>query len=289
MVRSTEPYDPRVDRKTQLGFTANLGAQVLAGGGAARGLWGTFWEAVAGARAPGAAAKQKTRGVALQQVFFTGFQALPLVSAIAVFVGATTIIQTRLMAPAMPGEMVGKILVAAIVRELAPLVTAIVVAGRSGTAIATELGNMKANLEVLALSSLGIDPPRFVVWPRLIGSIVSVLVLTIYFAMIAILGGFLIASFISSPSFDSIRSGFQEALRPTDLFLFLAKGVGLGTTIGVVCCHYGLRVQTSPTEVPQAASRAVMLSLFSAVALNTAATVLFYWIEGPPISSPGFP
>ncbi len=56
---------------------------------------------------------------------------------------------------------------AVVLRELAPLITAIVVAGRSGTAIATELGNMKVSSEVLALMSLGIDPPRFIVWPRL--------------------------------------------------------------------------------------------------------------------------
>jgi len=70
-------------------------------------------------------------------------------------------------------------------RELAPLLTAIVVAGRSGTAMATELGNMKVNSEVLALSSLGIDPPRYIVLPRLVASIVSVLVLMIYFSVVS--------------------------------------------------------------------------------------------------------
>ena len=98
----------------------------------------------------------------LTQVMFTGVQALSLVSVIGLLIGASIIIQTNMMVPA-DGELIGRVLVAVVLRELAPLITAIVVAGRSGTAIATELGNMKVNSEVLALSSLGVDPLRYVV------------------------------------------------------------------------------------------------------------------------------
>ncbi len=98
------------------------------------------------------------RRILTLQVLFTGFEALPLVSAVALLLGSSIVFQTSLMVPGADGALLGKILVAVVLRELAPLITAIVVAGRSGTAIATELGNMKVNSEVLALMSLGIDP-----------------------------------------------------------------------------------------------------------------------------------
>ncbi|HEV8245854.1 MAG TPA: ABC transporter permease, partial [Polyangiaceae bacterium] len=175
------------------------------------------------------------------------------------------------------------ILVAVVLRELAPLITAIVVAGRSGTAIATELGNMKTNAEVLALMSLGIDPPRFVVWPRLLATAVSVIVLMIYFAGVALGGAFLVGRLMAEASLDGLRVGISGTVMTYDLGLFFAKGAGLGLIVGWLCCHFGLEVKSSPTEVPQMASRAVVTSLLGCVVYNTALTAVFYSLVGPPI------
>jgi phospholipid/cholesterol/gamma-HCH transport system permease protein len=205
------------------------------------------------------------------------------VSVIATLVGATIIMQTQLMAAALPGEIVGQILVAVVLREMAPLTTAIIVASRSGTAMATELGNMQANQEILGLSSLGIDPLRFIVWPRLMGAIVSVLVLTVYFGALAIMGGYIVSVVMGASTFPELQSGFSGALLPLDLPLFLIKGIGLGTIVGWLCCHFGLEVRGSPTEVPQKASQAVVGSLLACVVYNTAATAGFYWLAGPPM------
>ncbi|HMR78679.1 MAG TPA: ABC transporter permease, partial [Polyangiaceae bacterium] len=180
-------------------------------------------------------------------------------------------------------EMLGTILVAVVVRELAPLVTAIVVTGRSGTAIATELGNMKANSEVAALASMGIDPAHYIVLPRLIGATVSVLVLTVYFAFVAILGGYAVSLLIASPSFTAIQAGASRTLMLADLPLFLAKAGGLGALVGWLPCHYGLSVKSSPTEVPQQASRAVVRCMGACVAYNLVVTAGFYAWVGPPI------
>jgi len=150
---------------------------------------------------------------------------------------------------------------------------------------------MKVNDEVHALASLGIDPPRYIVWPRLIASMVSVLVLTIYFSAVAVGGGYVVSLLIASPSLQSLRVGFAVALVPADLGLFLAKGLGLGLIVGWLSCHFGLRVQSSPTEVPQQASRAVVMALLGCVLLNTTVTAIFYWLVGPfaaPIQQPNF-
>ncbi len=230
----------------------------------------------------GAAAAAVSRRVTVRQVFFTGFEALPLVSVMALLVGATIIIQAQLVT-ALPGEILGKMLVAVVLREVAPLTTALVVAGRSGTAISTELGNMKVNDEVLALVSLGINPHRFVVLPRLIGTVVSVLVLTVYFGALAILGGFLVTLVIGAPSFLAMRAGFADALVPLDFPLFVLKGAGLGVIIGWLACHFGLEVGASPTEVPMRASQAVVFGMLACVVFNTVVTVTFYYFAGPPI------
>ncbi len=242
----------------------------------------TLVRALAAPFQPGSAARAVSQRVLVRQVFFTGFEALPLVSVIALLVGATIIVQAQIMS-ALPGEVLGQVLVAVVLREVAPLTTALVVAGRSGTAIATELGNMKVNDEVLGLISLGIDPYRFVVWPRIAGTIVSVLVLTVYFGAMAIIGGYSVTFLIGSQSFGAMQAGFSSALMPGDLPLFVLKGTGLGVIVGWLCCHFGLEVNASPTEVPQRASQAVVLGMLACVVFNTAATVGFYWLAGPPV------
>lgn len=240
----------------------------------------TLREALASVNAPGSAAAAAVRNITLTQILFTGVDAVSLVSIVGLLMGTTIIIQTSLIAPGAGGEVLGSILVAVVIRELAPLLTAIIVAGRSGTAIATELGNMKVNAEIDALASLGIDVPRYVVWPRVLASVVSVLVLTVYFAAIAVGGGYIVSMLVASPTFGSLRSGFAAALEPLDLVLFVVKGTGLGLLVGWVSCHYGLQVGSSPTEVPMQASRAVVLTLVSCVAYSTAVTVLYYWTTG---------
>lgn len=284
-MRSTLPYDPRSDVLREAGLLERIGRRAIASTSTLRALLGTLKDAVASDFAPGVAARRLVHGIMLTQVMFTGVQALSLVSAIALLIGASIIIQTNMMMPA-DGELIGRVLVAVVLRELAPLITAIVVAGRSGTAIATELGNMKVNHEVLALSSLGVDPLRYVVLPRMIGCVVSVVALMIYFSIVSLTGAFTIGVVASGSSLSSFQQGVAGSVMPHDLLLFLAKGLGLGTIVGWLSCHFGLEVKSSPTEVPQQASRAVVMSLLGCVVYNTALTAGFYWLVGPPLPAP---
>jgi phospholipid/cholesterol/gamma-HCH transport system permease protein len=282
-MRSTVPYDPRASHAPESSLAGQLGRRILGLVGRAEGLLATLGGAVLSIRTPGVAARRVVRRVLLAQILYTGFQAVGLVSAIGALLGATIVIQTELVVPSADSALIGKVLVAVVLRELAPLLTAIVVAGRSGTAIATELGNMQVNREIHALSSLGIDPARFIVLPRLVSAAVSVVVLMVYFTAVALVvtAGFGLA--LSSAGSEALLGGVRAALTPYDLGLFLAKGLGLGTLVGWLSCHYGLGVKSSPTEVPQMASRAVVMSLFGSVAFNTFVTAVFYWTVGPPL------
>lgn len=247
-----------------------------------RRLLRTLFGALSAPFQAGSSAANVSWRIAVRQVFFTGFEALPLVSVIASMLGATIVVQAQLLGT-VSGDVLGRMLVAVVLREIAPLSTAIVVSGRSGTAIATELGNMKVNNEILGLASLGIDPYRFLVFPRLTGTVVSVLVLTVYFGAMAILGGFVANLALYNSSLSAMQSGFAEALVPLDLPLFLCKGLGLGILVGWLCCHFGMEVSASPTEVPQRASQAVVSSMLACVVFNTLVTVGFYSLVGPPL------
>jgi phospholipid/cholesterol/gamma-HCH transport system permease protein len=240
-------------------------------------LFGALWSV----SIPGGAARDAVRRVTLLQIFFTGFQGLPFITATALVIGATMVIQTAASAPGLPGEILGKILVAVVLRELAPLTTAIIIASRSGTAIATELGNMQANLELQGLASLGIDPLRYVVFPRITGVVVSVLVLTVYFSVLAITGSVIVALTLgASPA--AIHSGVAQAIRVEDFVLYVVKGVGCGVIVGWMCCFFGLQVKSSPTEVPLNSARAVVRSVLGCVVFSFAVTVAYYgWVGTP--------
>lgn len=282
-MRSTIPYDPRASYAPEASLTGRLGRRVVAYRKNIEGLLQTLGGAVLAAFTPGIAARRVVRRVLLTQILYTGFQAVGLISAIGGLLGATIAIQTELMVPSADSNLIGKVLVAVVLRELAPLLTAIVVGGRSGTAIATELGNMQVNREILALSALGIDPMRFIVQPRLVSAAVSVVVLMVYFCAVSLICTAGIGMLVNDAGWQSLHAAVRQALTPYDLGLFLVKGVGLGTLVGWLSCHYGLGVKSSPTEVPQMASRAVVMSLLGCVMFNTLVTAVFYWTVGPPL------
>jgi len=282
-MRSTLPYDPRHSYAPDRSLVGKLGKWAIDLYGRGVALSATLGGALLSTRTPGVAAGNVVRGVLLNQIFYTGFQAVGLIGTIGVLLGATIVIQTELMVPSADAALIGKVLIAVVLRELSPLITAIVVAGRSGTAIATELGNMKVSHEIFALASLGIDPPRFIVLPRLVAAVASVIVLMVYFAAVSLVGTAGVGILLANTSLQTLQSGLAGALTPYDLVLFLVKGAGLGTIVGWLSCHYGLEVKSSPTEVPQMASRAVVMSLLGCVAFNTLATALFYWTVGPPL------
>ncbi|MSP24972.1 MAG: ABC transporter permease [Myxococcales bacterium] len=235
--------------------------------------------------APGAAARRAVLRVTMAQIYFTGAEGLPFVTATALVVGATIMIQVHVAAPGMPGEIVGNVLVTVVLRELAPLVTAIIVASRSGTAIATELGNMKASLEFVGLVSLGIDPVRFVVLPRLIAVTASVVVLEVYFGLLALVGSAVVALAFGTPDLVALQDGLAATLRLADLGLFAVKGVGCGALVAVLSCYFGFQVKASSTEVPRMTGMAVIRSVLGCVIYNFLVTVVFYALF-PELSRP---
>ncbi|UCD85927.1 MAG: ABC transporter permease [Deltaproteobacteria bacterium] len=215
--------------------------------------------------------------VIFRQILFTGVEALPVISFVALLLGAIVIVQSIAQFTKFGAEeYLGQVLVLVIIRELGPLLTAVIVIGRSATAIAIELGNMIVDHEMEALKVIGVDHLRFVVAPRIIGVTITVVCLTIYFCLVAIIGGFIVSRFIMVLPFGVFIEHLLSAATIGDIFVCFLKSAIFGLLIALICVFHGLSVKVSSTEVPQVTTRAVVSSIFFCFALNGIVTVLFY-------------
>lgn len=219
-------------------------------------------------------------GVISAQIYFTGFQALPLITVLALGAGGIVILQSSSNLNLLGGtEMIGKLLVVIIVREIGPLMTALVVIARSGTAVASEVGNMRANREIEALESIGINPLSYIVFPRMLGGLISVVCLSIYFILISLMGGYVLTRLLHDLPFSFYTESLARAVAAEDLGLFLLKSTFSGIIIFVISCYQGLLVGRSPTEVPVQTTQAVVKSIIYVVIFNFSVTALFYLNE----------
>jgi phospholipid/cholesterol/gamma-HCH transport system permease protein len=207
-----------------------------------------------------------------RQMLYTGVEAIGLVSAIAFVAGSTIIMQAMTNMPKFGvSEYFGNILVIAVVRELGPFFTAIVVIGRSGAAVASHIGTMRVNKEVSALEVMGIDPVYYLVMPALAGMIGAMICLNVYFDMVAIIGGLFVASFTVDIPFAIFFSKVLHAFSSMDIVISTLKSTVFGVIIAIVSCHYGLKV-TTIRGVPQAAIRSVVGSMTGIIVVSVVVT-----------------
>lgn len=211
------------------------------------------------------------------QIYFTGWQAMPLITVLALAAGGIAILQSSAQLTLLGGTaMLGNILVTIIVRELGPLITALIVIARSGTAVASELGNMRVNREIEALEVMGIHPLSYIVFPRLAGGVLSVLCLAFYFNAISLIGGYLVSRAIHDLPFAFYFESLANAFAWEDILLFVLKNGFSGLIVFIIASYQGLSVQLSSHEVPQVATKAVVHSIIAVTSFNLLVSILFY-------------
>lgn len=211
------------------------------------------------------------------QVRFTALDALPLVSVTALLLGGVALFQAL-------GELSGlgleaqlsQLMALLVVRELGPVLVAILVVGRSGTAIAAEMASMKLDGEVDTLWATGVDPIAYLLAPRLAAGVVSLLVLVVLFDAVALVGGFAVASLRFPLSLRLYLSALEVAVGPAEVAGTFLKAASFGLTIPLVACHSGLRLSGSPTEIPQAVTRATVESMLAIFVLSAIVSVVCY-------------
>lgn len=204
------------------------------------------------------------RNVLARQVLFTGLEATSFVSLIALIVGVLVVVQAQYWLVRLgQAALIGPILTAVVVREVGPLLTNFVVIARSGTAISTELANMKVHGEIRTLDAMGVDPFIYLVIPRVLGVAASTFCLTVVFLAVTFIGGFLCLWAIELGDVDLglFFGNIFGAIGIRDVFSLLAKSILPGMMTGAICCDEGLAVGAAATEVPIAATRGVIRSV----------------------------
>lgn len=219
--------------------------------------------------------KWPVRKALLKQLYFTGIQSFVPISLIGLLAGVIMVMQVS--------NLVGRnevltlqVLIWTVVRELGPLLTAIVIVGRSSSAIATELAAMQVNGEVKSLQRMGVSPAAYLVLPRILAMTVSSTVLTFYFQVVAIGTGMIVTAWNIDVSLLGEIDLFFEMLSFQEIFAAFLKSVCFGALVSVVSCYHGLSVRRAMTEIPVAASRAVMRSLLAVFACDGLITVLVF-------------
>jgi phospholipid/cholesterol/gamma-HCH transport system permease protein len=216
--------------------------------------------------------RRVTFDVMVRQILFTGVEALPFTGLIATLVGLSVVLQAQLQLSAGDADLLGKLLVYALVRELGPLVSSLIIIGRSGTAVVVELANMRVSREIDTLESLGIDVFEYLVVPRIGGVVVSIFCVSMFFVVVSLLTGLVGGIVLSANSMTALEfiDVISNNLRTVDGVLFVLKTVPPAMMIASIACLEGLTAGPDITDVPRAATRGTV----------TGITALFVWNAG---------
>jgi phospholipid/cholesterol/gamma-HCH transport system permease protein len=223
---------------------------------------------------------ESVRSVFSRQLLFTGADAVLVSLRIGTAVGVLIIVQAALWIDALgiTMELVEPILWRGIVRELAPLLACLVVIGRSGIAISTELATMVVSGEIEVLDSQGVDPMTYLVMPRILAFVVSVFGLAVIIATTMMVTGFLVGQVmgvIRTPWSDFLGGAIRQ-FSSMDLLFFVPKTVISAAFAGVICCRDGMSVRGTMTDVPRVTSRSGIRALTAVFAVSAVLSVLIY-------------
>ncbi len=209
----------------------------------------------------------------LEQIYFTAYQALYVIIPVALLIGSTLIIQFA----QLPGQYdLGKIMVLLIVREIGPIVTALIVILRTATAVSIEIGYMQVFHEIEAIEMAGIDPLRVIGLPRLIGITVAILCLFVIFDLIAVIGGYQIVWFFTQIPIKNLFGQIEAAITFTDILVGVVKAVLFGLAITVTCLYRGFKSISKITAIPSQTSKVSIECFFICLVINVIISILFY-------------
>lgn len=209
----------------------------------------------------------------------TGVDALPIVGLISFLLGLIIAFMSSVQLRQFGAEIyVASLVSLAMTRELGPIMTSIIVAGRSGSAFAAEIGTMRITEEIDALFTMGFDPTRFLAIPKIIASLVVVPLLTLFSDLFAILGGLVVGVLMLDLTTSAYMAQTFQTLAPFDVFLGVFKSVVFAFLISWIGCFRGFRVRGGAAGVGEATTSAVVSSIFLIILTDSVFSVIVrYW------------
>lgn len=207
----------------------------------------------------------------MEQCYVIGYSSLPIVTILSFFIGSVLALQSGYsMENFGAKQFIGTLVGLTMARELGPVMVAILIAGRVGSAIAAELASMKVYQEIDALVTMNIPPERMLVLPRLAAIFFMMPVLTLIANLCGWFGGALICHYTHSISVDSEAyfTALKAYMKPRDVIDGLVKAEVFGFVIVLVCCHIGLNTRGGPREIGASVTKAVVVSLILILVLD---------------------
>ncbi len=206
-----------------------------------------------------------------------GYDSLPLAALIALLTGMIMALQSAQQLTEVGAiGLMPNLVAASIIRELAPLLTAIIVAGRYGSAVAAELGTMKVSQEIDALTVMGLDTISFLVVPRILALIISLPCLVLFADFVGISGGLIIAVGVLNLGANGYMQSTFDTLGMEDLAMGLVKAFVFAVIIALVSCQQGLKTRGGAEQVGQATTISVVHSIVLIIAADLFVTAIFY-------------
>ena len=265
---------PRDDLPTRV--TAGIGSKVY---GARDGVGGVMSFLGALVTAFGSVMRHpaRFRGKALvRQLELVGVSALPIVGLMSFLIGIVIAQQgavqlSQFGAETLTVNLVGRITL----RELGVLMTAIMVAGRSGSAFAAQIGTMKLTEEIDAMRTIGISPMEALVIPRVLAGILMMPLLGFYASVVAIVGGAFVADLMLGIPFLTFLYRVQEVVPTYDLWVGLVKAPVFGLIVALAGCYHGMQVKGNSEEVGRRTTMAVVSAIFAVIVIDAFFAVFF--------------
>ncbi len=209
-----------------------------------------------------------------------GYKALPIVGLLAFLLGIVITyqggVQLRLYgASIFVADLVGL----SMLRELAPIMTAIIVAGRTGSAYTAQIGTMKVTEEVDALRSIGIQPMEFLVLPKLLALIIALPLLTLYADVMGVLGGMVMAKIQLDISYTTFIDRLQVALTVKSYLVGIGKAPVFAAMIAIIGCYQGFKVSGSAESVGRHTTISVVQSILAVIVVDALFSVAFSYLD----------
>ncbi|HYD48390.1 MAG TPA: ABC transporter permease, partial [Terriglobales bacterium] len=209
----------------------------------------------------------------------SGVDGLPIVSLISFLMGVITAFQAAIQLTQFGADIyIANLVGLSIVRELGPLMTAIIAAGRSGAAFAAEIGTMKVSEEVDAMETMGLDRTRFLVTPKVLALLLMLPCLTLYADLVGILGGLTVAmGWLDLPAQVYVRQ-LERVLQPWDVISGLVKSLVFAILIAGIGCLRGFQARTGAESVGRITTSAIVAGIFLIIVADAIFTVLFHYV-----------
>ncbi|NLA75811.1 MAG: MlaE family lipid ABC transporter permease subunit [Deltaproteobacteria bacterium] len=219
-------------------------------------------------------------GDTLQYMQRAGVEALPIVALINFLLGLIIAFMSSIQLRQFGADIyVASLVGLAMTYELSPVMTCILVAGRSGSSFASEIGTMKVSEEIDALFTMGFDPVKFLVTPRLLASLIVVPILTLFADLFAIMGGLFVGIFVLDLTANAYISQTFRSLTPFYVFYGVLKGCVFAVVIAWVGCMRGFQVRGGADSVGKATTSAVVTSIFMIIILDAVFAIIhIYWL-----------